>query len=151
MQKRIGEGRVLPEVGSLTQYVFQRMTRRQCAKRSNEVSDSLVSRTYTEAPAKLLEHVNAGPSVGRIYHHMHCRIRSKYVVQSGKAGVRIWKMMKNSGADDLIEAHSQLVYMFDWKLMDLKIFQIVFALEFLRTLQTRRADVDASNLSFGPT
>src|SRR5207302_10105412 len=92
-----------------------------------------------------------GPSVGRIYHQMHCRVRFKHVVQSCKASIRFRKMMKNSSADDLVEAHSQSVYLLDWKLVDLKIFQIVFALEFLGTMHTRRADVDAGNLSCGPT
>ncbi len=60
-------------------------------------------------------------------------------------------MMENTGADNLVEAHPQLAYLLDCKLMDLKIFQIVFTLEFLRTLHTRCADIDAGNLSCGPT
>src|SRR5258705_5323597 len=60
-------------------------------------------------------------------------------------------MMENTGADNLVEAHAQLVYLLDGKLVDLKIFQIVFAFEFLRASHTRCADVDAGNLSCGPT
>src|SRR6266436_40008 len=60
-------------------------------------------------------------------------------------------MMENTGADNLVEAHAQLVYLLDGKLVDLKIFQIVFAFEFLRASDTRCADVDAGNLSCGPT
>src|SRR5260370_36961547 len=58
---------------------------------------------------------------------------------------------ENCGGEGRVEAHPQLAYLFDCKLMDLKIFQIVFALELLRTLHTRCADVDAGNLSSGPT
>ncbi len=82
---------------------------------------------------------------------MHCCIRFEHVVQSCKTDIRIRKMMENTGADNLVEAHPQLAYLLDCKLMDLKIFQIVFTLEFLRTLHTRCADIDAGNLSCGPT
>ncbi len=39
--------------------------------------------------------------------------------------------------------------LFDGKLVDLKIFQIVFAFEFFRTPHTRSAEVDADNLGSG--
>src|ERR1700726_3158905 len=59
--------------------------------------------------------------------------------------------MENTCAYNLIEAHSQIVYLLDGKLVDLKIFQVVFSLELLRMAQTRCAAVDASNLRFRPT
>src|SRR5580704_8110502 len=59
--------------------------------------------------------------------------------------------MENSGADNLVEAHSQLVYLLDGELVDLKIFQIVLTFELLRTPHARCADIDTGNLSCRPT
>ena len=72
-------------------------------------------------------------------------------MQSCESGIGIRKMMENSGADNLVEGLLQFVDTIDGELMDLKIFQVVFALEFFSALHTRRADVDAGDLSCGPT
>src|ERR1700722_11309074 len=59
-------------------------------------------------------------------------------------------MMEHSGADNLVESRPQLHHTIDGKLMDLKIGQAIFTLERLRPLHTRRADVDAGDLSCRP-
>src|SRR5580658_325509 len=59
-------------------------------------------------------------------------------------------MMENAGADDLIERRPKFRHTIDGKLMDLKIGQAIFALERLRPLHTRCADVDTGDLGCRP-
>ena len=60
-------------------------------------------------------------------------------------------MMENPGADNLIEAHFQVVYPLDGKLADLEIVQVVFPLELFGRAHAGYAEVDAGNLSRRPT
>ena len=60
-------------------------------------------------------------------------------------------MMENPGGNNLVEAHPQLIYLLDGKLVDLEIVQLVFALELFCALHACRTQVDAGYLSFGPT
>ena len=82
---------------------------------------------------------------------MHRPIRFEHVVQSCEPCIGIGEMMENSCADNLIEAHPQSFTLLDGKLVDLKILQVVFAFELFRAPHARSAEVDASDLSFGPT
>src|ERR1700751_5931583 len=59
--------------------------------------------------------------------------------------------MENSGANNLIEAHPQIVNSLYRDLVDLKIVQVVFFLELFRAAHTCFATVDAPNLRLGPT
>src|SRR2546427_3994862 len=51
-------------------------------------------------------------------------------------------MVKDSGADNLIEARLQFVRPLDGKLVDLKISQVVFSFELFGTAHARFAEVD---------
>ena len=106
--------------------------------------------TDADPSAELLQHIDAGPSVGRIHHQMHGSVRFEHAAQSCESGIGIREMMENSGADNLVEGRPQLVDTIDGKLMDLKIAQVVFPLELFRASHTRRADVDAGDLSRRP-
>ena len=59
-------------------------------------------------------------------------------------------MMEHPGADDLIEAHFQIAYPLDGKLVDLEVVQVVFPLELLGVAHTGRAEVDAGHPSRRP-
>src|SRR5580692_9058023 len=113
MQQRVGECRLLLEIGGFAQNVFQRMTWRQCPKRRNQVTDSSIGGTDTHASAKLLQQVNASPSIGRIHHQMHCSLSFEYVVQSCEPRIGIREMMENSCANNLVEARFQPIYLLD--------------------------------------
>src|SRR5262245_50151648 len=78
-------------------------------------------------------------------------VRFKHAAQSSKPLIGVRKMMKNAGADDLIEAHFQVTYAFDGKLADLEIVQVVFPLELLGTAHTGCAEIDADDMSRRPT
>ena len=147
VQKRVGERCLLTEIRGGAQQVFQRMPRRQCTKSSDEVADSLICGMDAKTSAELLQHIDTGPSVGRIHHEVHGSVRFQHAAQSSESGIGIRKMMEDSCADNLVVAHPQLRNVLDSKLMDLKIFQVVFMFEFLSTLHTRRAEVDAGDLS----
>ena len=102
--------------------------------------------------AEFLQHVDAGPSVRRVHHEMHrSAVRVEHTAQSAEPRIGLREMMENPGADDLIEAHFQVAYPLDGKLADLEIVQVVFPLELLGTAHTGCAEVDAGNLSRGPT
>jgi hypothetical protein len=59
-------------------------------------------------------------------------------------------MVKHTRANDLIKTHSQVSYMFDIELVDVKILESMFFLELLRVIHTGCAAVDASHLSLWP-
>src|ERR1700693_2551814 len=81
---------------------------------------------------------------------MHGSVRLEHVAESCETLIWVRKMMENSGADNLVEAGPQSIYLLDGNLVHREISQIVSALEFLRAANTCRADVDASNLRIGP-
>ena len=112
---------------------------------------SLSSAWMTDPSAELLHHIDAGPPVRRIHHEVHRAVRFEDFAQSAEPRIGIRKMMENTGADDLIEARSQVTYPLDGKLVDLEIVQVVFPLESLGTAHTGCAEVDAGDLSRGPT
>ena len=107
MEKCIGECRLLLKIWSLTQQAFQRMTRWQHSKRGDEVTDPFVCRVDAGPPAELLQHIDTGPAVRRIDHQVHCAVLLEDAAQSREAGVGVLEVMKNSGADNLIEGLSQ--------------------------------------------
>src|SRR6202051_379720 len=81
---------------------------------------------------------------------MHGSIQLEHVAESCETLIWIRKMMENSGADNLVAAGPQLIYLLDGNLVHREIAQIISALEFLRVAYTCRADVYASNLCIGP-
>jgi hypothetical protein len=52
---------------------------------------------------------------------MHDAVRFEGLAQSCESGVRINKVMENSGADDLVKGFVQVVETVDGELVDLKI------------------------------
>ncbi len=127
------------------------MTARQRSECYGKLSDFAPRWADPDPATVLLQHVDASPPVGCIYHEMHRSVRSEHVSQSSESTVRVRKMMENPGAHNLIEARLQFVYPLDGKLVDLEIVQVVFSLEFLGMAHTCRAKIDARNLSLGPT
>ena len=78
-------------------------------------------------------------------------VRLEHTAQSAEPRIGLREMMENPGADDLIEARFQVAYPLDGELADFEIVQAVFPLELLGTAHTGCAEVDAGNLSRGPT
>jgi len=151
MQQSIRKRRFASKVRSLLQQGFQRMSGRQRAERSSDITNVNIRGMATDSPAELLQHVDARPSVRRIHHEMHRPVRLEHAAQGAKPHVGVCEVMENSGAHDLIEAHPQIVYSLYRDLVDLKIFQVVFFLELFRAAHTCFATVDAGNLRRGPT
>ena len=104
----------------------------------------------TDSSAKILQHIDTGPSVRRVHHEVHRPVGFEHGAQGSEARIRILEMVENSGAHDLIEARLQVAYTLDWQLVDLEIVQAVFPLEVLRMPHTRRADVYAGDLCRRP-
>ncbi len=129
---------------------LQRMSRRQCAERADQLPNFSVGGMHTDPSAELLQHVDASSSVRRVHHEMHGSIRFERAAQSAQARIRVGKMMKNAGAHDLIEAHPQVVHSLDIKMVNLQIRQVVFSPELLGMAHAGCAAVDAGNLSRGP-
>ena len=103
-----------------------------------------------DASAKLAQHIDADASVRCVYHHVHCALGCERVAESGESGIWVFKMMKDSGADNLVEGFFQFVQTIDRELVNFKIRQVVFSLEFLGAANTGGAQVDACHLGFGP-
>src|SRR6267143_4883243 len=113
------------------------MSGRQRAERADKIPNFHIGGMDTDPSAELLQHINTGPSVGRVHHEMHRSVRFEHAAQSAESRIRVGEMMQNPSAHDPIEAHLQVVYPLDGKRMDLKIFQIVFFLEYLCMAHTR--------------
>ncbi len=81
---------------------------------------------------------------------MHRSIWFEHVAQSTESRIWIGEMVENPSTHDLIEGHPKVAYTLDGKLVYLKIFQVMFFLEFLSAPHTGSAAVDACNLSRRP-
>jgi hypothetical protein len=81
---------------------------------------------------------------------MHGPVGFEHAAKSPEPRIGVGKMMEYPGADDVIEASSQLVYPIDGELIDLETAQVVLSLEFLGTAYAGRAEIDAGNPSPGP-
>src|SRR5690348_12908156 len=99
----------------------------QRCEHSDEIPDLLIVGTNADASAEFLQHIDAGAPVRRIHHEMHRAIGFEYAAQSAEPRIRIREMMKNPGADNLIEVHFQIACPLDGKLVDLKIVYVVLA------------------------
>src|SRR5262245_39150759 len=121
------------------------MPRWQRLESSDEVPNLRVACPDTYAPTELLQHVDAGPAVGRIHHEVHRPARFEHAAQSSESRIGVGKMMEYPGADDVIEAPLELVDQIDGKLMNLESAQVVLSLEPLSTAYARRAEIDAGN------
>src|SRR5262245_43340077 len=126
------------------------MPRWQRLESSDELPNLGVGSTDTDAPAEVLQHVNAGPAVGRVHHEMHGPAWFEHAAQRSEGRIGVGKMMEYARADDLIEALLQLVYSIDWELMNLERAQVVLSFEFLSTAYARRAEIDAGDPSPRP-
>ena len=127
------------------------MSRWQRLESGDEVLELRVGSTDTHAPTEVLQHVDAGPAVRRIHHEMHGPVRFEHAAKSSEPRIGVGKMMEYPGADDVIEASSQLVYPIDGELMDLETAQVVLSLEFLGTAYAGRAEIDTGNPSPRPS
>src|SRR4051794_11681672 len=97
------------EVRGLAQQVLQRMSGRQCLKRSDEILNLVTGGTDTDPSAELLQHVDAVSSVRRIDHEVHRTLRLEHAAQSAEPRIRVREMMQNARANNLIETCVQIV------------------------------------------
>src|SRR5271155_2836937 len=132
------------------QQAFERMSGRQRTERSDKIPNVTIVGADADPSAEFLQHIDASPAVRRVNHEMHRSVRFEHAAQGAEAGIGIREMMENPGAHNLIEAHPKMVYLLDGKLVDVEILEVVFLLEFLRTLHTGCATVDTCDLSRGP-
>ena len=86
----------------------QRVVLRQRLQRRDEIVDLPIRRPDPEPPAIVLEHVDAGPAVGRIHHQVHRAVGPQHGAQRAQARIGIREMVQHAGADDQIELALQL-------------------------------------------
>src|SRR5579872_50086 len=129
---------------------LQRMSRRQCAERADEILNFSVAGMHTDPSAELLQHVDAGSSIRCVHHEMHHTVGFECAAQSTQARIRVDEMMKNAGAYDLIETHPEVVHSLDVKSVNLQIRKVVFFLKLLGLAHAGCTAVDTGNLSRGP-
>ena len=77
-------------------------------------------------------------------------VRFQHAAQSLESRIGVRKMVQNSGADYLLEVRPKFACTLYWKLADMEIVQLVFALELFGMTQTRCAEVDAGDLGRRP-
>src|SRR6516162_6456635 len=111
------------------------MVDRQRTDRRAEISQFRLRGTDPEQTAIFLHHVDAGTPISRIDHQMHCAIRRKDTTQRAKADVRVGKVVKHTGADDLVKAPANLADIFDREAMEVEVPQAVFALQLARMVE----------------
>ena len=99
---------------------------------------NLLSRMTDPQPAAvLLQHVNAGPSVGGIDHQVHGAVWLEHGPQGAQPRVGIGQMVQHARTHDLVETAAQLARPLDGQLIDLQIGQMVFAFERLGVANAR--------------
>ncbi len=128
MQQGVGHPGLTSKVRHLAQQMCQWMPGRQCHERIGKIPDFPVGSSDPKPATVLLQHIDAGTAVGRIYHQVHGPIRFEDLAQSAQPGIRISEVMQHPCADDLVEALSQFMRSFDGKLVNLKIAQMVLTL-----------------------
>jgi hypothetical protein len=150
VQQSISKCRLISQLRGLAQQDFQRVSGRQRTEGTDEIPNLAISSVDTDSSAELLQHIDAGPPVWRVHHEMHRPVRFERSAQSAEARIRVGKVMEDPCARYLIEAHPQLIYALDRKLVYLKILQIVLFLELLSVAHTRRTAIDGGDLSVRP-
>ena len=113
---------------------------------SDEIANSVIVGDDAEAPAELLQHVDAGPSVWRVHHEVHDPAGREHVAQSAEAPVRIREVVEHAGADDLIEGLAQIAHRaLERELVNLEVVEPVLSLELLGVANAGGAEVDAGH------
>src|SRR5947208_9588394 len=105
------------------------MSGRQRLERSDEIPNLGIGGADADSSAEVLQHVDACPTVWRVHHDVHHAIRCEHAAEGAQTCIRIRQVVKDSCADNLIEARLQFVRPLDGKLVDLKISQVVFSFE----------------------
>ena len=119
----------MSEVRRLAQQRRQRVPGRQRAERGDQLANPLVGGRDAEAPAELLQHVDAGPPVRRVDHEVHRAAGRQHVAQRREPRVRDRQVMQHARADDLIERRPELADLAEGELMDLEVVELVLPLE----------------------
>src|SRR5262249_58105989 len=69
--------------------------------------------------------------------------------QRAKAGVRVGQMMKDAGADDVVEHLVELARLFDREPVEIEVCKPVFALQLACVAEACLADVDSCHMRVG--
>src|ERR1700752_1181444 len=97
------------------------------------------------------KHVNAGATIRRVYHQVHCAIGFQCGPQRTQTRVGIGEVMQYASADNQIEAMVQFCCALDRQLPRFKIRDVVFLFQSFGVLETRRTDVDTDYTVGGMT
>jgi hypothetical protein len=151
MEQRIGDAGSSSEVGRFVQERRKRMIPRESFKACDEVVNLGIRPTDSDASTVLLKHVDAGTSVRRVDHQVHCAGVREHVVQSAQTSIRVGKVVQNAGADDMIEGLSEFGNALDSNLVHFEIFERVLLLQLFRKRDALCADIDPDYLRTRPT
>jgi len=78
---------------------------------------------------------------------VHRAIGTKDAAQRPEADVRVGKVVKHAGADDLVKAPAKLADIFNREPTEIETSQAVFSLKLARVMQAGLADVDGGHMS----
>ena len=84
------------------------MVRRERLEARGEVAELSRRPVDTEAPTVVLKHVDPGPAIGRVHHHIQCAGRLKHVMQGPQPRIGVGQMVQHAGADYVLEALAEL-------------------------------------------
>ena len=107
-------------------------------------------RSYAKLATVRLEQIDPGAAVWRIDHQVHGAIRREHFAHRAQARIRVRQMVKNTGANDVLEAAAQFACAFHRKLPNLEIVEAVFGLERFGIFDARRTYVDPNHLRTRP-
>src|SRR6516162_785592 len=107
MEERIRKAGLAAEIRRLLQQPGQRMGCGQSLEGQQELTDVAFGRTKADAPAELLQHIDAAAPVRCIHHEMHRALRLEHAAQRTQPRGRVRQMMQYPGADDLVEGSSE--------------------------------------------
>ncbi len=127
------------------------MVRRQRSEAGREISDLFARGSDAKRSAIFLQQVNTSAPKRRIDHHMQRAGWRKNLAERSKTCIRVRKVVKDTGANDMVEGGLELSSTLDRQLHDLQVVQAMLQLEFLSIFNAVGTDIDSRHPRLRPT
>mgnify|MGYP003343664624 CR=1 FL=1 len=113
------------------------MLLRQRLERRLKLADLLVLGLNAKAPAVLLQHVDAGPTVLRIDHQVHRPVGREDLPERAQPGVRIGQVVQHADRRDVIELLPEVRQLLDRELLEAQVREFVLVAQVRLVLEAR--------------
>ena len=126
------------------------MIRRQRLEACSQIANLCIRPADAQAPAVLLQHVDARAAVWRIDHDVDGTARCEHFAQCAQTRIGIGRVVEHAGADDVFEGLVELARSLDGELVHFEVIERMLSLQLLRERDALRADVNADDARARP-